>query len=178
MSFLGPNRKALNFKLQVKKGGPHCVFSITVGLLHQSTCCGKELAKKSLTSSRSDMISRSSSPGNFFPVTLEIWTEFVLSQHFCYIIPILDSWCSFPSFLFIHSFVYSISNQWTFMPYMEQILDFVPQVQNDNTHYQKLWAGGMWSRIYDERLCIHSTGLNWLSGNWPEVVFSSYLYLM
>lgn len=69
--------ESFKLKLQVKKRGPHCVFSITVCLLHQSTCFGKELTKKSLTSSGSGMISRSSSPGNLFPVTLEIWTEFI-----------------------------------------------------------------------------------------------------
>lgn len=125
----------------MKKGGPHCVFSIMAGLLHQSICLGKELAKQSLTSSRPGMISRSSSPWNLFQSLL----KFELSSFYLNIsgilcpwtFSILDFWYSFPSFLFFHSFVYSISNQWTFIPYTEQILDFIPRVQNDNTHCQK-----------------------------------------
>lgn len=123
-----------------------------------------------------------SSPlGNFFLTVLEIWTEFILSQHFWHIMSMNASHSGSLVFSTLHSiylFVYSISKQWTLMLYRGQILDLLPWVQNDNTHCQKVWAGGVWSTIHNEWLCIHSTGLNLLSGNWPEVAFSSYLCLM
>lgn len=158
----------------MKKGGICCVFSIMVGLLHQSTCCGKELARKFLIFSRSGMIFKSSPPGNFFLVIIAIWTEFILSQHFWHIMPTNPSHSGFLVFfflLFIYTFICLFKKQsmniyW--VSYMGEILDLYLGYKMV-IHIVKSY-GGVWFMIYSEWPCIHSSGLN-LHGNWPEVAF-------
>ena len=136
-----------------------------LSLLHQSTCYGKELAKKLLIFSRSGI----SSPHlQWIPLQSFLEFKLSLSQHFCCVIPTDPSQSVFleffSSFLFIHSFVYWTSNQWAFIEVIFGRLDLYLGYKLITPIVKSCRGGIVWSRVDNEQLCIHS--LHWLEPKW------------